>query len=141
MTRSTFACAALVGLGAVACDAPGVSSARALLDRALGRGAPAPAAPAPPLPAPAAGPPRAPADTPLPSAMTSRRFAGGRPIAWWSERLTGLRRSGPEELYRLTLSRARLNGLDVVEGPAAVTATTAPVEASRAPATAPGARP
>jgi hypothetical protein len=47
--------------------------------------------------------------------VTSQRYAGGRPIAWWSERLARLRRDGPEDLYRLTLQRARLNGLEVVE--------------------------
>jgi hypothetical protein len=71
------------------------------------------APPAPP-PAPVAAPPAAaPADE-LPS-QTSRRYAGGRPIAWWSTRLAELRRDGPPELYRLTLERARLNGLEVVE--------------------------
>ena len=48
-------------------------------------------------------------------ALTERRYAGGRPIAWWSERLSKLRREGPADLYRITVDRARLNGLDVVE--------------------------
>ncbi|HEY6098192.1 MAG TPA: hypothetical protein VIW03_02100 [Anaeromyxobacter sp.] len=51
----------------------------------------------------------------LPSGTTTRAYAGGRPIAWWSERLAKLKREGPEDLYRLTLERARLNGLAVVE--------------------------
>lgn len=70
--------------------------------------APAPA----PAPAATAPPPAAPDGLP---AQTARRYAGGRPIAWWSSRLAELRRDGPPDLYALTLARARLNGLDVVE--------------------------
>lgn len=142
MTRFTFAAAALVGLGAVACDTAGDSFSRAVLERVFGPSAPR-AAPEPPKPAPAPDPPLGnPADAPLPSVMASRRFAGGRPVAWWSERLTRLRREGPEELYQLTAARARLNGLEVVEQPGgAVGVATAPATAAAAPPSARGGTP
>jgi hypothetical protein len=76
------------------------------------------ASPPPAAPASPAAPATSAAPTPAAAAavtVTSQRYAGGRPIAWWSERLARLRRDGPEDLYRLTLERARLNGLEVVE--------------------------
>jgi hypothetical protein len=44
------------------------------------------------------------------------RFAGGRTVAWWQERLAALRKDGPPELYRLALLRAKAAGLAVTEG-------------------------
>jgi hypothetical protein len=113
MKPSTLARLGVLGLAALlACGAsPDPGGLRGAIDRLLG-GAPAPKQDAAPIPAPRT--PRE--DAPLPNAMSSRRFAGGRSIAWWSERLTRLRREGPEDLYRLTLERARLNSLDVAEG-------------------------
>lgn len=49
--------------------------------------------------------------------FSERRYAGGRPLPWWSERLARLRAQGPEDLYRLTVTRARLCGLAVEERP------------------------
>jgi hypothetical protein len=43
--------------------------------------------------------------------------AGGRPLAWWTERLSSLRKDGPLELYRLAQQRAKAAGLTVTEGP------------------------
>lgn len=83
-------------------------------------GASAPAAEAAPTTpeAPAAPAPRSPTDDTLRLELTGeRRFAGGRPLPWWSERLGRLRRDGPEELYRLTLARASAAGLAVTERP------------------------
>jgi hypothetical protein len=83
--------------------------ATALLACRSGADAPA-SAPAPtsaPLPAPA------PELRPLQHIIPA--YAGGRPIAWWSERLGKLRREGPQDLYRVTLDRARRNGLEVIE--------------------------
>lgn len=71
---------------------------------------------------------------PAPVTVTSQRYAGGRPIAWWSERLARLRRDGPADLYRLTVERARLNGLAVVEregGEVAVALSPAPPAGAR----------
>ncbi len=113
---------------------------------ACSRAGEAPAsAPRPPAPAVAPPPPVSPlpaaaldahdaAALGLPSATTTRRYAGGRPIAWWSERLGRLRRDGPEDLYRLTRERARLNGLEVVEKPdgGITVAVAAPAGASAA---------
>lgn len=43
------------------------------------------------------------------------RYYGGRPIAWWRERLAELKRDGTPELYALALRRARAAGLAVEE--------------------------
>jgi hypothetical protein len=79
--------------------------------------APRPAPPATPAAPAAALDARDAAALGLPSVTMTRRYAGGRPIAWWSERLERLRREGPEDLYRLTRERARANGLEVVDRP------------------------
>jgi hypothetical protein len=110
----TAALAAAIAGPLLACSAgaPDPAAAFARASRAPPRAAPATGdersapAPAPSGPAPtaAAAPP-----------AIGRRYAGGRPIAWWSERLARLRRDGPEDVYRLTVERARLNGLEVVE--------------------------
>jgi hypothetical protein len=79
----------------------------------------APPSTPPPSPAATPGPtslaPAAASALGLPTAASTQAYAGGRPVAWWGERLRRLRRDGPPELYRLTLDRARLNGLAVVE--------------------------
>lgn len=82
--------------------------------------APAPAAaPGPDAAATTAAIEPAPVDTSGPPRLmlAGQRYAGGRPLAWWSERLAHLRRQGPEDLYRLTLARAGLCGLAVEERP------------------------
>jgi hypothetical protein len=56
--------------------------------------------------------------------LQDRRYAGGRPLAWWSARLARLRAQGPEDLYRLTLTRAMLCGLAVEERPGGEVAVT-----------------
>lgn len=71
----------------------------------------APAAPAAPVVAPAAPLPAGPVEP-------ARELWGGRPAAWWQERLDALAARGdPEarELREWTLSRARANGLQISE--------------------------
>jgi hypothetical protein len=68
------------------------------------------------------------------------RYAGGRTLPWWSERLTELRREGPPDLYDLAVRRARANGLEVREASGAVevveasAAGSAPLAGEPAPA-------
>lgn len=81
------------------------------VDPGAGQGAPAPE--------PAPEPP--PASLAPPSGRV--RYAGGRTVAWWQERLSALRRDGPAELHRLSLQRARAAGLSVEEGAAGVVVT------------------
>jgi hypothetical protein len=76
--------------------------------------------------APAAEPQPPPSPAPVPASAPGAEgglalaYAGGRPLAWWNERLTRLRAEGPPALYELTVERARANGLRVVEQDAAV---------------------
>jgi hypothetical protein len=42
--------------------------------------------------------------------MDQARF-GGQPVEWWGERLQKLKARGDTERYRLTLDRAKRNGL------------------------------
>jgi hypothetical protein len=125
-TAAAAACAAALA----GCDRPPAQVLEDLRARIFGASAPAaapiepgrsPDAPAPATPAATAPVPAAPAPRPddgVRLALTGeRRFAGGRPLPWWSERLAKLRRDGPEALYRLTAARARLAGLEVTEQP------------------------
>lgn len=155
--RISFRALARLAVLAVASAACGCdpSTASGLLDRLQARTTTA-AGPAPTLAAPpaAAVPPAAPAPGPVveaPPQDTSgpprleltgtRRYAGGRPVGWWSERLTTLRRDGPREIYDLTLARARLCGLGVEEVPGGavrVSAATTPIVPVTAAVPSPG---
>lgn len=57
---------------------------------------------------------------PSPAVLRSNLLAGGRPLAWWKDRLERLHRASDREsqdLYRATFRRAQANGLVVtVEG-------------------------
>jgi hypothetical protein len=139
--------ATAAALVACSCDA---SSVRELLlsvkpsARSSEAAEPPQPAPAPALASSLVGPsitivPPAPRDpaAPLTLELTGeRRFAGGRPVRWWADRLVRLRKEGRPELYELTLARARLCGLTVEEragGEVAVTVPPAPTAAAAAP--------
>lgn len=143
LARPAAAAAAAAALVACGCETSTVQDLVQRAKRFTGR-AEAPAPPPPPAPEPAqvativivAPAPRDPS-TPLTLELTGeRRYAGGRPIRWWADRLTRLRQEGPRELYDLTLARARLCGLTVEEraaGDVTVTVPAAPTAGAAVP--------
>jgi hypothetical protein len=83
-------------------------------------GEPQPAPPeatqGPAEPRPVAAPPAPISPAPPVLAQAADRYAGGRTLGWWGERLTALRRGGDAALYALAVRRAEANGLEVREG-------------------------